>query len=629
MRRLGNLGRRPVTAAGNNPSPGKYAEAGMFGWQTWCWVAIGLWLLSLVLCHGWVNGPIAQFGLFNQRSASWEMLTWSRELGLGHPQTPPPLIGLHWLLAPLWKFGEGFPTVAHLSLLASLLVTLILMQMTRLLARDAETGRMNATMALAWWLTHIGFWWLSANMATRLLPAYGTLLTTLGAGLAGLYWRDFVVTMWGSPAGLEATPMRLVSAGWALLLALCFWLSGLVPAVGVFALIMATAPWGRQRVPYRQLVPPFAIGLAAGLLIPFVIYLIRWHAQLPEGATWLNLLFGLPPGGQPITPWWQWAMVLYLPWGVPLLFTVRELWQDVQAAKRQRGSFRAAWGEVSTLPGFFQGYMVLATFLAIADISFLLLTLPPLTSSLVNWSRQLRERSLSPMQAHAWDIVWLVFLGIGLALTIWIFAVWEDTYPLERWLLPGSPVVGRIASQAGSFQVFNTIGLWKLWLLPVPLGVMAAAIAGFLLTPMHRERWILPLMAITSAVYLLFILPVAARVLPGPSLKVLLGSAERQELAATSSKTPKTVVIARPQQLADWPKRQQGIKRIYAFDRLNLYHSLCEKPAASYTVISEQDYYELAWPCRKQYSVIRTTWGWAIDPATAQPIPQAWLLLGR
>ncbi len=213
----------------------------------------------------------------------------------------------------------------------------------------------------------------------------------------------------------------------------------------------------------------------------------------------------------------------------------------------------------------------------------------------------------------------VLVLGISILITIFLFQVLPDLYPVSFWKMPGPALIDKIWL-IKEIPLENPIPIWKFWLLPVSLALLLGGFMMSVLLVLHRQQTLGMLLIGTSFVFLLCVkllyLPVMHRPVAEDFARVINEKVTvwNQFLAGTPNYKELIVLDA----------RQPGTLNTMFFLKrsLSMQVSLVSRPedlknvlvAGQYShvlaVLPERYYYEMDYAVRRQFRVLSHNWHW-------------------
>jgi hypothetical protein len=370
------------------------------------------------------------------------------------------------------------------------------------------------------WLVALTQWagqWLKADpvVIARLLSSAVSVITAAGLYLlAGNLFQQrwlacLAVILWltlGSTVGMigSATPLSLLTA-WVTLTALIWppqqaqrrrqtllpqWaFTGVMLAlshvsfglIGDLAVLVAV---GNRRPQTRQ--------EALALSLPWLVVSISWSVITGISQGWLAALHSLVLW-QPLSVSWLGLgcnlLMVLVPWG---LF----LWPYSDKRHTVRD-----WLQGRLLPLTGLGLLCCGQY----PVTALSLLSPFLALSLTQFLGQdaSHPKILPKLRSRVdWSMSLLILLALGL--TGWVFQYLPNSAFWPHWHLPGEPVLNAVTLMQKSITLDEGFPLWKLWLLPIPIGMVIIATLICLLS--WWERFERSVFWLTGGVLLLVLL---------------------------------------------------------------------------------------------------------------------------
>lgn len=316
------------------------------------------------------------------------------------------------------------------------------------------------------------------------------------------------------------------------------------------------------------------------------------------------------PGGVPQVDWQPlfhlkslWLRLL--PW----LFFPLALLFDAEHSRSLKDQGRDA---MMLMVFWFVAGLLLISLLGWQEETDMLWILPPFAILAGLYAGHYAETNVfSPVYRWATDLG-IVCIMVGAILTaVLFFQILPDNYATEFWTLPGAAMF-----QAEVDEMALQFPIWKLWLIPGPLILLAGGVALYIFRMSERPQAVVLTMGATLLTFFLFLKGVYLPAIHRPVIPMMAQSASRLAGDARMGMfiydpaydLTSAVFYLRPNLL---PATILTSGKSALLERLLLKRS--GQGGGTYGLIKDRDYYRIEPGVRKYLRVVRSNWLWDLE----------------
>ena len=432
--------------------------------------------------------------LLEMTSVREVLLIKAAQAGLVSPAVEPELLNCPLFLWILRFFQQGFGTGLVVERAVSLLSALFALSAVYTLAMVMLKNRMSALMVAVVLATCAGF----SNAAVLQGPDM-LFLGFMAFSLSSFrLWLDTATVV--RPVKWLGKQHVLILGALLALVMLSGGIQGLLIVLVVMAAwlvmenqtpLLRKLPWRFLLLPLLGIAMPWFLlmgmrlgidvlwqGFMATLVLPSMFLRLEGYANTLFNGTWPYLLFMLA------------ALV------------------DTRSKRQRAGGYSTVLS-----PSALAGVWVFTMLVLGYGFHPLIVLLPPLALVTGPYLADILEGKTGYRFAGlAVDLSVMMLMLQAVATSILFFQELTDAYPVALWQFPGPALV----SEVFGIELFATFAIWKLWLLPLPLVLLAAGAVMFLMALGRRTQnapLVLILVAVLSMVYMrVFYWPIMQRV---------------------------------------------------------------------------------------------------------------------